>query len=31
MGGNVESGALKSVIRINLAEETYIWDSTMKN
>ncbi len=31
MGGNMESGSLRSVIRINLAEQTYIWDSSMKN
>lgn len=31
MGGNMESGSLKSVIKINLAEQTYIWDSNMKN
>ena len=31
MGGNMELGSLKSVIKINLAEETYVWDSNMKN
>jgi hypothetical protein len=31
MGGNMESGSLKSVVKINLAEQTYIWDSNMKN
>jgi len=31
MGGNTELGALKSVIRMNLAEQTYIWDSNTKN
>lgn len=31
MGGNMESGPLKSVVRINLAEQTYLWDSSMKN
>lgn len=30
VGGNVELGALKSVIRINFQNETYIWDSDMK-
>lgn len=27
----MESGSLRSVIRINLAEQTYLWDSSMKN
>lgn len=27
----MEFGALKSTLRINLAEQTYIWDSNMKN
>lgn len=31
MGGNMESGPLKSVIKINLADQTYLWDSNMKN
>lgn len=31
MGGNMESGSIKSVIKMNLAEQTYIWDSNMKN
>jgi hypothetical protein len=31
MGGNMESGPLKSIIKINLADQTYIWDSNMKN
>lgn len=31
MGGNMEMGTLKSVIKVNLAEKTYIWDSNMKN
>lgn len=31
MGGNTELGPLKSVIRINLADQTYIWDSNTKN
>jgi len=31
MGGNMEMGPLKSTIKINLAEQTYIWDSNMKN
>lgn len=31
MGGNMQSGALKSIIKINLAQQTYIWDSDMKN
>ena len=31
MGGNMELGSLKSVIKINLADETYVWDSSMKN
>lgn len=31
MGGNMESGSLKSVIRLNLAEQTYVWESSMKN
>jgi hypothetical protein len=31
MGGNMELGSLKSVIKINLADETYVWDSNMKN
>ena len=31
MGGNMELGSLKSVIKINLAEETYVWDSNMRN
>jgi hypothetical protein len=31
MGGNMELGTLKSVIKVNLAEKTYHWDSNMKN
>lgn len=31
MGGNMETGPLRSVIRLNLAEQTYLWDSSMKN
>lgn len=31
MGGNMELGTLKSVIKINVAEKTYQWDSNMKN
>jgi hypothetical protein len=31
MGGNMELGPLKSVIKYNLADKTYIWDSNMKN
>ena len=31
MGGNMELGSLKSVVKINLAEETYVWDSNMRN
>ena len=27
----MELGSLKSVIKINLADETYVWDSSMKN
>ncbi len=27
----MELGTLKSVIRVNLAEKTYQWDSNMKN
>lgn len=30
MGGNVEFGSLKSVIRINFENETYSWDSDLK-
>lgn len=31
MGGNMEQGSLKSVVKYNLADKTYIWDSNMKN
>ena len=31
VGGNVEFGSLKSVIRINFETETYGWDSDMKH
>lgn len=31
MGGNMELGTLKSVIKMNLADKTYQWDSNMKN
>ncbi len=27
----METGSLKSNIKINLADQTYIWDSNMKN
>lgn len=27
----MEQGPLRSVLRINLAEQTYLWDSNMKN
>jgi hypothetical protein len=27
----MELGTLKSVIKVNLAEKTYVWDSNMKN
>lgn len=27
----MESGSLKSAIKINLADQTYLWDSNMKS
>lgn len=30
MGGNMEMGSLKTTLRINLVEQSYIWDSNMK-
>ena len=30
VGGNVEFGSLKSVIRVNFETETYCWDSDLK-
>jgi hypothetical protein len=31
VGGNVECGAIKTVLRVNFGSETYIWDSDLKN
>lgn len=29
MGGNIQGGAVRSVIKVNIFEQTYVWDSDM--